>query len=123
MKPPNDLPTDQNDPRFQEWFQEAQQKSVGEPPATIVQDLTDLWSNDWFMRFHFFSRWESSDQHSLFEEFSAGRFISEGMNEKQAHKRRQMTSLQVFVRRLVAILTNTKGYKMAFRAKGLGKQT
>lgn len=83
MKPPNDLPTDQNDPRFQEWFQEAQQKSVGEPPATIVQDLTDLWSNDWFMRFHFFSRWERSDQHSLFEEFSAGRFISEGMNEKQ----------------------------------------
>ena len=50
MKPPNDLPTDQTDPRFQAWLQEAQQKSVGEPPATIVQDLTDLWSSDWFMR-------------------------------------------------------------------------
>jgi hypothetical protein len=50
IKPPDDLTTDRTNPRFQSWFQEARKRGVGDPPATITEDLTDLWSSDWFVR-------------------------------------------------------------------------
>jgi hypothetical protein len=50
LKPPKDLTTDQSDPAFQTWLAGAQKAGVGEPPASLAQDLTDLWSSEWFTR-------------------------------------------------------------------------
>jgi hypothetical protein len=50
IKPPDDLTTDQTDPRFQEWLEQAKKAGVGDLPETLGRDLTDLWSNEWFVR-------------------------------------------------------------------------
>jgi hypothetical protein len=50
IEPPPDLTTDQSDPRFKDWLAQAEKAGVGEPPASLGQDMTDLWSNEWFVR-------------------------------------------------------------------------
>jgi hypothetical protein len=50
LKPPPDLTTDQSDPSFKAWLAQAQKAGVGEPPASLGRDMTDLWSSEWFVR-------------------------------------------------------------------------
>jgi hypothetical protein len=50
IKPPEGIPADQSDPRFQEWFASYQASQATEPPKDFGRNLAALFTNDWFIR-------------------------------------------------------------------------
>ncbi|KAG7284320.1 hypothetical protein NEMBOFW57_010692 [Staphylotrichum longicolle] len=50
IKPPEGIPADQSDPRFQEWYRSYQIQQENEPPQDFAEALTSLFANDWFLR-------------------------------------------------------------------------